>query len=574
MTNEPDVQSRWREHLFSTAPADRQATEAAVNSLYIAGGMPPPRSFCWFESPFAGALAIGLLLEPLDRNWESLIGSARRRRDDREHIERVESRLLTQLTQPDMAAAVKACGTPVSPALLLGTIPPKTLHSDFVSARVEAHGDVSALFAQPTDGPLQRAEDGLWGQSGVLRSGLFSHPVESLVSQSFFSDYSFTQMAMDERALGERTPPPLLQAAWTIARSVGPWWAWTGAAVLSDHPIELHVDADARLHRTDGPAAVYKDGWRVFAWNGYAMPEQWILDPASVPRGDLKNCPASFRQHAATIASTRPKPAARPKKSELFTTELPRDRAARVELLRTQADGRLPRFDRYVAGEHQAVWKELVEIGNDVRGDALAADALAVAYETMERVHENVRLLVERLGALGYRFSSNPPHQPPDKKTWKQLQQLERLVGPLPLSLRAFYDVVGGVNLVGRHPNLIPRNSWWTRKRSASIPPDPLVVYGVGDALQEAESMDDEEREEITIAPDDLHKENVSGGDAYAIAIPDARADAILLNERHDLLFVDYLRLCCNFGGFPGYDGVDRGLPAELDHLRAGLLEF
>ena len=36
-----------------------------------------------------------------------------------------------------------------------------------------------------------------------------------------------------------------------------------------------------------------------------------------------------------------------------------------------------------------------------------AADALAVADQTMRRVDVNVRILVERLGAMGYRFG--PP---------------------------------------------------------------------------------------------------------------------------------------------------------------------
>ena len=42
-----------------------------------------------------------------------------------------------------------------------------------------------------------------------------------------------------------------------------------------------------------------------------------------------------------------------------------------------------------------------------MRRDPHAADALAVAYETMRRVDLNVRTLVERLRALGYRFG--PP---------------------------------------------------------------------------------------------------------------------------------------------------------------------
>ena len=49
-----------------------------------------------------------------------------------------------------------------------------------------------------------------------------------------------------------------------------------------------------------------------------------------------------------------------------------------------------------------------------------------------------------------------------------------------------------------------------------------------------------------------LHKADTSGGDPYQVAVPDLRADGELLNERHRLFFVDYLRLCFSFGGFPG----------------------
>jgi hypothetical protein len=41
-----------------------------------------------------------------------------------------------------------------------------------------------------------------------------------------------------------------------------------------------------------------------------------------------------------------------------------------------------------------------------------------------------------------------------------------------------------------------------------------------------------------------------------------------------NLFFVDYLRLCFRFGGFPGYEGIDRGIPAEIATLSEGLLEF
>jgi len=56
--------------------------------------------------------------------------------------------------------------------------------------------------------------------------------------------------------------------------------------------------------------------------------------------------------------------------------------------------------------------------------------------------------------------------------------------------------------------------------------------------------------------------------------VPDLRADGELLNERHQLLFVEYLRLCFRFGGFPGFDGIGRSVPPEIDALREGLLAF
>jgi hypothetical protein len=156
-------------------------------------------------------------------------------------------------------------------------------------------------------------------------------------------------------------------------------------------------------------------------------------------------------------------------------------------------------------------------------------------------------------------------HVPPGPLVRKQISRLEKMAGPLPLSLRAFYEIVGEVNWMGHHPNLSPPQG--------STCPDPLVVFAVGDALAQCEQMEDDERY-IPIAPDDLHKAGASGGEAYGISTPELRADGELLYERHGLLFVDYLRLVFRFGGFPGYEGSSDGVPAEIEVLREGLLAF
>jgi hypothetical protein len=125
---------------------------------------------------------------------------------------------------------------------------------------------------------------------------------------------------------------------------------------------------------------------------------------------------------------------------------------------------------------------------------------------------------------------------------------------------------VGTVNWMGEHASLVPRGS--------SVAPDPLVVYPIEGALTDAEESFEDGEGLVVIAPDDLQKSNTSGGEPYGIAIPDSCADARLLNERHELYFVAYLRLVFRWGGFPGYEGVDVDIPAEIATLRDALALF
>jgi hypothetical protein len=110
---------------------------------------------------------------------------------------------------------------------------------------------------------------------------------------------------------------------------------------------------------------------------------------------------------------------------------------------------------------------------------------------------------------------------------------------------------------------------------------DPLVVYPPAGAISdlynwesllEDGDVDESEQFEAGLAPDDLHKDNIS--DAYAAALPNPAADFVLLNERHRLLFVRYLRLAIlQWGGFPGLEAQ----PVQfrpLEDLVAGFEPF
>ena len=213
---------------------------------------------------------------------------------------------------------------------------------------------------------------------------------------------------------------------------------------------------------------------------------------------------------------------------------------------------------RYRAGEYEAVWKQLrsyESIGGDLR-----VEAAAVAAETMRRVARAADLLSERLGAQGWETLSFPFRAAPAAEDREIFRQIEKITGaPLPLSLRAFWEVVGGINFVWNYDSDDDCPDF-----GLSLPLDeldPLCVDPPESAAgqfaeweERREGVDPElwDPIELSLAPDYLHKANISGGPPYGIELPFHGVDPIFANEAHKLPFVDYLRLCFRWAGFPG----------------------
>jgi hypothetical protein len=69
-------------------------------------------------------------------------------------------------------------------------------------------------------------------------------------------------------------------------------------------------------------------------------------------------------------------------------------------------------LERYVGGEHEGVWEEVVGIGPRASDPAVASAVNALARETMERALRNVEALKSLLPSIGWRFHfpmSGPP---------------------------------------------------------------------------------------------------------------------------------------------------------------------
>ena len=221
-------------------------------------------------------------------------------------------------------------------------------------------------------------------------------------------------------------------------------------------------------------------------------------------------------------------------------------------------------LERYHRGEREQVWHELRQCGQEVRATGLEAEAQAVCDEMARRARHNIEVIVARLTEQGYGFHTNDaaqdpvvPLRPPGVEGEGLVPWLEATLGVIPMVVSSWLRLVGDVWLVGTHPS-------WAQASAA----DPLVVELEGSRHPEASIREHYEGEldawrewsnddpdsggfVLPVAPDRLHKSNVSGGAPYGFRVPDATAEGLFIGEVA-MPFVSYLNWVFRHGGFPG----------------------
>ncbi|WNV87261.1 DUF6745 domain-containing protein [Umezawaea sp. Da 62-37] len=255
-----DLRSEWYGHALSTAPADRQASEAAITGLYALAGEPPP-AFVWVRSPAAAQPLLPpsapLSVDgpwPLESRLASVLSSLRERLDRKTGAHR----------EPYPPARP----TPLEAAVR------DPVH------RV-AHESVAAAIrsAIPT-------------RSGVCWYG--QH--EAAWVAHYDAHHRFGPARFEAADVAQ------LQLWTTLARSCGWWWPRDGRCVIAERPTTVHTEpvagsehGETRLHSARGPAVVFPDGWAIHSWHGTTVPA-WVVDTPTVdligaePNVEVRRC--------------------------------------------------------------------------------------------------------------------------------------------------------------------------------------------------------------------------------------------------------------------------------------------
>jgi len=191
--------------------------------------------------------------------------------------------------------------------------------------------------------------------------------------------------------------------------------------------------------------------------------------------------------------------------------------------------------------------------------------------------------VTERLRRWGYPFDGfQPPWAPPSADVQSEIARIESAVaGAVPTTLRAFWTVVGSVYWKFTEDDAVGDVWRGLPLREA----DPFCLDGAGTSWWCIEQWQQEvagSHPEVVgpavlqLAPDYLHKANISGGPPYGFSVPNGEVDAIFECEEHRLPFVEYLRLCFRWGGFPRLERVELAPEGRqtLEELRSGLEPF
>ncbi|HEX2314697.1 MAG TPA: hypothetical protein VHJ17_13230 [Thermomonospora sp.] len=305
------VAEDWQSVAFTTGAAERERAEAGIRAAYRAAGLAEPERFVWAPSPAAGAIAATLISggdtamatlrkAGLDRAAEmvrELLGDLDAGRGVRDDVR-------TRPWERARAAAYAELG----PAEW---------------AKVWAR--TAARAWEPVNGLVTRVRRGIGELGGEEAESL----LRGATLDAVLGQHDAPWLWMFD-ALGRLDG---LEGLSEAARTAGWWWPYERAVIVCERPVELHRDEPGRLHRGDGPAVSFPDGFALHAWRGMPIPADFIqtLTTLTADRirreenAELRRVMLEYYGYDRYLADVGAKPLHRDETGVLWRIDLPDD---------------------------------------------------------------------------------------------------------------------------------------------------------------------------------------------------------------------------------------------------------
>jgi hypothetical protein len=269
------TREEWAGMPLAAGPTNREAAEAGLYLAYRAAGLAPPERVVWLGSPLHGGVAAAAITGP----------------DIPTEARGLGGRVRAELRAQGWPAAGVRPGRPVRSwvgPLLWAKLRPE------VEAQVGRH--LWALVWARTGRELsRRLLDG--GRPGPLERALEDRILPELEEWSLDVIDQAVSGALDAVwcgvAAGVRNVfpgvhgPERLAGLERVTAAAGWWWPFERVVVICERPASVHRDEAGRLHRSDGPALAWPDGFAVHAWHGMPVPAELIARLADVRIDDI-----------------------------------------------------------------------------------------------------------------------------------------------------------------------------------------------------------------------------------------------------------------------------------------------
>ncbi len=132
---------------------------------------------------------------------------------------------------------------------------------------------------------------GLWDEQLSITTGLIRNATE--LHWAAYGDCMNKYVTI----AGMQSVTPHIQ----LAKECGWWIPYRDMCVVTNRPERMLFDENGRLHSSDGPAILYRDGWDIHMWHGTTFPRMWLDGKTLKPPAALNQRNIELRRVACEI---------------------------------------------------------------------------------------------------------------------------------------------------------------------------------------------------------------------------------------------------------------------------------
>lgn len=281
-----DHRKMWKELALSVNPMNKDAAKEAIARAYVLGRVRPPQTFVFFQSFIAGALAaasVAKLARPvyLDvvQNIKDQVASKFLQQSDA-HKDAARWRQIAQdLTNNPRDKIYANLPDNLRAAGRLWTTTNFNLEGWYEDDPGERIMDILTMqlpleIAEKLKLTVTRGDDAI---TQFSRCGLGNHEAHWLQLYDFANKNGIKL--------------PEIEPMVDLAKHCGWYWPFADFCIITDRPKLLSIDKYARLHNSKGPAVQYRDGLKIFSWEGSSVPDRVIKFSQHMNAHDIESEP-------------------------------------------------------------------------------------------------------------------------------------------------------------------------------------------------------------------------------------------------------------------------------------------